>query len=126
MLNIAELLDDEDFIQTIEFDIVNQSTDGSGSPLETTTPVVHHNTNVQPASGAVLQRLPEGERTKDIQQVFTKVSCPIKNGDYMRYKGVKYRCATTEDWSDYGYYDALFIRYSGSQEINSEGFKPFA
>lgn len=126
MLDISELLDDEDFIQTVTFEIVNQSTNGSGGPLETTTTVVHNNTNVQPASGAVLQRLPEGERTKDVLQVFTKIDCPTKTGDYMQFNGTKYRCYTTENWSQYGYYDALFIRYEGVQEINSEGFNPYA
>lgn len=126
MLDISELLDDEDFIQTVEFGIVNQLSNGDGEPLETEVMDSHPNTNVQPASGAALQRLPEGERTKDIQQVFTKSSFPIKNGDYMYYDGIKYRCITKENWSKYGYYDGLFIRYEGSQEINSEGFDPFA
>jgi len=126
MLDISELLDDEDFIQTVEFGIVTQSTDDSGGPLETEQRDSHPNTNVQPASGASLQRLPEGERTKDVQQVFTKSSFPLKNGDYMYYDGKKYRCTTEENWSKYGYYDALFIRYEGSQEINSQGFEPFA
>lgn len=126
LLNIAELLDDEDFIQSITFDIVTQSTTDDGSPLETLSPITHDNTNVQPASGAVLQRLPEGERTKDPLQVFTQVSCPLKNGDYMYFNGKKYRCYTTEDWSQYGYYDAIFIRYEGAQEITSAGFNPYA
>lgn len=95
-------------------------------PSETTVMVTHDNTNVQPASGAVLQRLPEGERTKDILQVFTKVDCPLKTGDYMLFNGVKYRCTTTENWSQYGYYDTLFIRYDAVTDIDSEGFEPFA
>lgn len=126
LLNIEELLDDEDFIQSITFEIVTQSTTNTGVPSETMVSVTHDNTNVQPASGATLQRLPEGERTKDILQVFTKSSQPIKNGDYMLFNGKKYRCITTEDWSQYGYYDSLFIRYEGPQDINSEGFNPFS
>lgn len=126
LLNIEELLDDEDFIKPVTFEIVTQSTTATGGPLETTVQVTHDNTNVQPASGATLQRLPEGERTKDILQVFTKSSLVIKNGDYMLFNGRKYRCITTEDWSQYGYSDSIFIRYEGSQDINSEGFDPFA
>ena len=126
MLDISELLDNPDFIQSVTFNIVTQSTDGGGSPSETTVQVTHATTNVQPASGTVLQRLPEGERSKDILQVFTKSSLVIKNGDYMQFNGKKYRCYTTEDWSQYGYSDSIFIRYNGSQEVTSDGFDPFA
>ena len=126
LLDISEILDDPDFIQTVEFGIVTQSSTGTGDPLETEVRSSHDNTNVQPASGATLQRLPEGERTKDVLQVFTKSSFPIKNGDYMYYEGLKYRCITEENWSKHGYYDAIFIRYEGSQDITSEGFDPFA
>ena len=126
LLDISEILDDPDFIQTVEFGIVTQSSTGAGDPLETEVRSSHDNTNVQPASGATLQRLPEGERTKDVLQVFTKSSFPIKNGDYMYYEGLKYRCITEENWSKHGYYDAIFIRYEGSQDITSEGFDPFA
>ena len=126
LLDISEILDDPDFIQTVEFGIVTQSSTGTGDPLETEVRSSHDNTNVQPASGATLQRLPEGERTKDVLQVFTKSSFPIKNGDYMYYEGLKYRCITEENWSKHGYYDAIFIRYEGSQDITSKGFDPFA
>ena len=126
LLDISEILDDPDFIQTVEFGIVTQSTNGTGDPLETEVRSSHDNTNVQPASGATLQRLPEGERTKDVLQVFTKSSFPIKNGDYMYFNNLKYRCITTEDWTQYGYSDSIFIRYEGSQDITSEGFSPFA
>lgn len=126
LLNISEILDDPDFIQTVEFGIVNQSTNNDGDPLETEVRSSHSNTNVQPASGATLQRLPEGERTRDILQVFTKSEFPTKNGDYMYFNNLKYRCVTTENWSQYGYYDSLFIRYEGAAEITSTGFNPFA
>lgn len=108
MLDISELLDDPDFVQSIIFE--------HGT---------HPNTCVQPASGNALQRLPEGERSKPSYQVFTKSNFPIKNGDIMFYKGEKYRCVTDENWSDYGYYDGIFQLYSGAQEINHGGFDPW-
>lgn len=126
LLNISEILDDPDFIQTVEFGRIFSSTNDYGEPVELEIKNTHSNTNVQPASGATLQRLPEGERTRDVLQVFTKSSFPIKNSDYMYFKGLKYRCITTEDWSEHGYYDGLFIRYEGAAEITSEGFNPFA
>ena len=43
MLDISEVLDDADFIQSVEFGIL-----GAGD-VETKT--IHNNTNVQPASG---------------------------------------------------------------------------
>lgn len=112
MLNIAELLDDDDFIQTVTFNLVQS--DG------TEKQVIHANTCVQPATANALQRLPELERSKPYLQVFTKTDCPIKNGDYMIFKGEKWRCVTDEDWSDYGYYDGIFVRYSGASDVDSE------
>ena len=81
MLDIAELLDDDDFIQTVTFNLVQS--DG------TEKQVTHANTCVQPATANALQRLPELERSKPYLQVFTKTDCPIKNGDYMIFKGEK-------------------------------------
>lgn len=117
MLNIEELLDDDDFVQTVVFTLVK----ADGTEIE----LSHANTCVQPASGNALQRLPELERSKPYLQVFTKTNCPIKNGDYMTYKGEKWRCVTDEDWSDYGYYDGIFIKYTGASDINSEVPDPF-
>lgn len=117
MLDIEELLDDDDFIQTVVFTLVQSD----GTEIE----LPHANTCVQPASGNALQRLPELERSKPYLQVFTKTNCPIKNGDYMTYKGEKWRCVTDEDWSDYGYYDGIFIKYTGASDINSEVPDPF-
>ena len=125
LLDISEILDDPDFIQTVEFGIVTQSTNATGDPLETELRQSHDNTNVQPASGATLQRLPEGERTRDVLQVFTKSEFPLKNGDYMYFGGFKYRCITTENWTQYGYSDSIFIRYEGATDIAGEGFSPF-
>ena len=150
MINISELLYDEDFVETVEFGIVSdegnpfgfddffgnlgfdegrfvklREPDQDGNPQEFES-VYFDWANVQPASGATLQRLPEGERTKPILQVFTRDYMRISTGDYMTYKGSRYRCVTTEDWSSYGYFDSLFVRYSGAQEIDSGGFSPFA
>lgn len=150
MIGIGELLYDEDFIQEVEFGIVSDEVnpfgfdeyfgnlgfnegrfvryrepDEYGNPQEFES-IYRVWANVQPASGNALQRLPEGERSKPSFQVFTRQDFKISNGDYMYYKGNKYRCVTDEDWSDYQYYDGIFIKYSGAQDINSEGFKPFA
>lgn len=114
MLNISELLGDPFFIQTVEFGIITRDITG-----ETESKATHKNTNVQPASGDTLERLAEGERSKPTMQVFTKESFPINNGDYMYYKGKKWRCVTDENWDDYGYYDGLFQLYSGAQDIET-------
>lgn len=111
MLNISELLDDPDFIQPINFGITTKTLSG-----ETIQWKVYNNTCVQSAGGAALQRLDVGERTKDIQDVFTKEDFPLKNGDYMEYKGKKYRCITEDNFDDYGYYNGLFMLYSGAQD----------
>lgn len=125
MLDISEILDDEDFIESVEFGIVTRGQDSFGNPKDTEELKTHHNTNVQPASGNSLQRLPEGERSKPHLQVFTKKEFKIQNGDYMYYDGKKWRCVTDENWSRYGYYDGIFALYSGAQDIESETPNPW-
>ena len=85
MLGISEILDDPDFIQTVQFGIVTRSLDGDIETLKS-----HANTNVQPASANALQRLPEAERSKPTLQVFTKKEFKIQNGDYMYFNGKKW------------------------------------
>lgn len=150
LIDIEELLFDEDFIQDVEFGIVSDEVnpfgfdeffgnlgfdegrfvryrepDANGNPKEYEN-IYRVWANVQPASGNALQRLPEGERSKPSYQVFTRKDFKISNGDYLYYQGNKYRCLTDENWSQYGYYDGIFVRYSGAQEIDSPGFDPFA
>jgi hypothetical protein len=112
MLNISEVLDDRDFVETVTFLLVQED----GTEKE----VTHATTNVQPATANALQRLDVLERSKPYMQVFTKTSCPIKNGDYMIYNNEKWRCVTDEDWSRYGYYDGIFVRYVGASDVDSE------
>lgn len=150
MLDISEILDDPDFIEQVEFGIVSDEGNSFGfddffgvlgfgegrfvklrEPDEKGNPKEYESiycawANVQPASGSVLQRLPEGERSKPSFQVFTKKDFKIGNGDYLYYGGEKYRCMTDENWSDYGYYDGLFQLYSGAQDIESESPDPWA
>lgn len=121
MLNIRENLLDPDFIQPIEFGIVTTTMQG-----ETVEWKTHNNTCVQSASGAVLQRLLEAERTKPSYDVFTLDSFPLKNGDYMMYKGQKYRCVTQDNFDDYGYYNGIFQLYSGAQDIENPTPDPWA
>ena len=150
MLDIEELLFDEDFIQQVEFGIVSDTANPFGfdeffgnlgfdegrfvrlrEPDEYGNPEEFESiyrvwANVQPASGAALQRLSEGERTKPTYQVFTRKDFQISNGDYLYFGGNKYRCVTTEDWSQHGYYDGLFTLYSGAQDITNPTPDPYA
>ena len=121
MLYISEILDDTDFVQTVQFGIVTRSLNG-----DTETIASHANTNVQPASANALQRLPEAERSKPTLQVFTKKEFKIQNGDFMYFNNQKWRCVTDEDWSQYGYWDGLFQLYSGAQDTENPTPDPWA
>lgn len=121
MLNIRENLLDPDFIQPIEFGIVTRSLDG-----ESVEWLVHENTCIQSASGAPLQRLPELERSKPSYDVFTLDTFPLKNGDYLKYKGQTYRCVTQDNFEDYGYYNGIFQLYSGAQDTENPTPDPWA
>lgn len=125
LLNISEVLDDPLFIQSVEFGIVTRQQGDKGEPSELIDKKTHSNTCVQPASGNTLQRLPEGERSKPHLQVFTKAALEIKNGDYMYFEGKQWRCVTDENWSQYGYYDGVFVLYNGAQDIISGAPNPW-
>lgn len=116
MLDISEILDDEDFIQPVTFGILVNGVEQKKT---------HRTTNVQQASPNTLQRLDVNERSKPYLQVFTKASFHVKNGDYMYFKGKKWRCVIDEDWSDYGYYDTVFVQYSGASAIDSKTPDPY-
>lgn len=150
MLDIEELLFDRDFIQQVEFGIVSDTVnpfgfddffgnvgfeegrfvrvrepDENGNPKEIES-IYRVWANVQPASGSVLQRLLEGERSKPSYQVFTRKDFKIGNGDYLYFMGEKYRCVTDENWSQHGYYDGIFQLYSGAQDVNNTTPDPWA
>jgi hypothetical protein len=91
-----------------------QGDDGHGRVAAgaiTTLPIV---ASIQPASGRVLERLPEGERSGDFIRVWTATPLQTTDattglaGDTLVYKGKSYQVEQVNDWSESGNFcDAL-------------------
>lgn len=75
---------------------------------------------ITPTSPSDVQVLPEQERYLPTIVVFTKDSLAI--GDIVVFKGHDYKVKTREDWSDYGYFHHLAVRYSETAHPDSGGF----
>lgn len=137
MIDLSELIDDPDFSQPGVFERVHRKFNDDGVVIETpsvdgwgrydgvtgdktafrkTMPAI-----IQPADKDDLERLPEGERHNPTLSVFTHEQ--ISAGDYLIYKGERWRAIGKSNWSDYGYYDSLFIRYEDTETDDSDGFE---
>ncbi|WP_143000586.1 hypothetical protein [Pelistega sp. MC2] len=75
---------------------------------------------ITPTSPSDMQVLPEQERYLPTIVVFTKDSLAI--GDIVVFNGHDYKVKTKEDWSDYGYFHYLAVRYSETAHPDSGGF----
>lgn len=71
--------------------------------------------NVQPATGRILQFVPEGERTRDhvsvwfTQLVSTTSEALAQKAAKMVYRGFVWKCISVpEDWRENGFVDCLF------------------
>jgi hypothetical protein len=78
--------------------------------------------NVQQASGRDIQKLPEGERTREAIVVYLpRDAGPFQvsertaglDRDRLVWRGVTFELARVEDWSSYGYWRALAVRVEG-------------
>lgn len=102
MINIAELLNDADFCQTIQ------------KNNENFTAIVQFLSNDE------MQRLPEGERYKEALRIDTEFNLNLQ--DIITYKNQEYRIIAFQDWSDYGYKNFTAIRLDALEKSNSQGF----
>lgn len=89
------------------------------STNETTTTF---SANVQQAEGRDIQKLPEGERTREAIVVYLpRQAGPFQvserssglDRDRLVWRGVTFELARVEDWSSYGYWRALAVRVEG-------------
>jgi hypothetical protein len=70
---------------------------------------------IQPASGRVLQRLPDGMRTSEVIAIWTEVELYVKSASYepdlISYKSASYEVQDVKPWDDLaGFYHVLAIK----------------
>jgi galactose-6-phosphate isomerase len=104
-IDVTELLCDPDFVDEISLITRKPSVNlyGELSVEETVTDSIG---SVQPASGKVLQRLPEAMRLNDMSTFWFKgqiiASEPGKYASILVFKGKRYQVQSIQDWSNFG------------------------
>jgi hypothetical protein len=104
-IDITELLSDPDFVDHISLVSRKPSVNlyGENTLTETKLDTIG---SVQPASGKVLQRLPEALRVANVSSFWFKgpivASEPGKYTDVLVFKGTRYQVQTVQDWTNWG------------------------
>ncbi len=104
-VNVTELLSDPDFVDVILLvsRVPQINSFGENSVVETILNTVG---SVQPASGRVINRLPEALRVANLSSFWFKgtivASAPGKYSSILVFKGVRYQVQTVMDWSNWG------------------------
>lgn len=124
MINIAELLNDPDFVQDV---VVNRRvnhlvTTGAGAGEVTiTTFLVTIPMCVQPVKDPDdLNVLPEGQRSNKTMKFYSLQALHCDDGDQssgaadavfdvVQWNGEKYKLLHVRSWADYGYYEAIGV-----------------
>lgn len=104
-IDVTDLLSDPDFVDAIcvidRVPFINSF--GENTLREASTTSVG---SVQPASGRVIQRIPEAMRVANMSSFWFKgvitASSPGKYSSILVFKGQRYQVQTVFDWSNFG------------------------
>lgn len=110
MLDVSEIFDDPDLAREADFEIRGGAFDADGEWVDEYTPATFV-AIVHATKPDDLLLLPEGERHLPAKKVMTPSE--IKVGDFLLYKGARWRVSACSDWSDYGFYNAIATRHDG-------------
>lgn len=105
LIDVSSLLSDPDFVDQIQHIFRRPTINSFGENLLTET---CSNTVgcVQPASGRVIQRLPEDLQVANLSSFWIKgdiiASAPGKYSDVLVFKGKRFQVQTVFDWSNWG------------------------
>ena len=104
-LDITELMTDPDFVgEMLQISRISQANSlGENIITQCTTVTVG---SVQPASGKMIERLPEAERIGNFMSFWLKgvivASAPGKYTDILSFQGQRFQVKTVFDWSTWG------------------------
>jgi len=114
-IDITELLTDPDFCDQVQIVRRTKTVNNFGEGVLTSASPVNATMVVQPASGDILKKLPEGAVLTEYIQVWFRGSLSLQtvNGysDIIVWQGRRFECYTPDDFSNYGagYVSALCI-----------------
>lgn len=104
-INVTELLSDPDFVDNIQLIDRKPTINSLGENLLQEF-LVDTVGSVQPASGRVINRLPEALRVANLSSFWFKgkivASEPGKYSSVLVFKGTRYNVQTVMDWSNWG------------------------
>lgn len=105
LVDVTELLSDPDFVDPVtQIKRVSQA-NSFGENVITSVPFETIG-SVQPASGKVINRLPEALRVADVKSFWIKgeitATEPGKYTDIIVCKGKRYQVQSVQDWSNFG------------------------
>jgi hypothetical protein len=104
-LGVSELFSDPDFIDPITIIVRQTAVNSFGENLVTESSCAAFG-SVQPASGKVLNRLPEAMRLADMSSFWVKSPIPISGGGkyptILVFRGKRYQVQVVFDWSNFG------------------------
>ena len=104
-INVTELMTDPDFVDVMSVVTRVPSINSYGENIlqESTLETVG---SVQPASGKVLQRLPEAMRLANVSSFWFKgqiiATAPGKYSSVLVFKNQRYQVQSVSDWSNWG------------------------
>lgn len=119
MLNVAELLDDFDFIQ--QFTVYRKATTKQrGNVSSTETPLTFSGV-ITPAGSTELEQIPEGDRQRGAITIYTQQELEISNtagtSDEVLWQGNRYRVQQVFAYANYGYWKAIAVKMDPSTEV---------
>lgn len=104
-IDVADLLSDPDFVDPMSLVDRKPAIDNFGQNTLTEFRVNAFG-SIQPASGKVIQRLPEFMRVANIRSFWFKgeiiASSPGKYSSVLIFKGLRYQVQTVFDWTNWG------------------------
>ena len=104
-IDVTELLGDPDFVDEVEL-ITRTPFINSLGENELKEVVCQTVGSVQPASGRVLQRIPEALRVANMSSFWLKgtitASSPGKYSSILVFRGKRYQVQTVFDWTNFG------------------------
>lgn len=104
-IDVSELMVDPDFVDTVSI-FTRVPTVNSFGEMTLQESCIQTVGSVQPASGRVIQRLPESLRVANLSSFWIKgkltATAPGKYTDILVFKGYRYQIQTIFDWSNWG------------------------
>lgn len=124
MINVSELITDPDFAQS--FTVTRTVGNWDAGNFVTTSTTLKMFGSIQPLNTKEMDQYPEGDRLKGmnkiytLDQLYTTQTGPTEDGedgqlsDEVTWQGERWKILNSQDFSDFGYYQAVAVRTKGA------------